>query len=235
MKRPALFRRRSVPVPTFAGWLLLLAFGAIATLAIVRSIYPFLAPNAPLGGGLLVVEGWAGVPAFDAAARRFAGGGYVRLVGTGGPIEADSPCAGLDGSWADHAARNLRERGAPEDAVVAVAAPASAQDRTFLSAVALREWLVARGERIDRIDVVTLGPHGRRTRRLYRQAFGPDVAIGIVSVPSIEYDPAHWWRSSEGTRRVLVESLGLAWTACCFHPGAPGSHEEKWAAPRAAR
>jgi len=235
LKRPALFRRRSVPIPTFAGWMLLLAIGALATLGIMRGVHPFLAPNAPLGGGLLVVEGWAGAPAFDEAARRFAGGGYTRLVATGGPIEADSPCAGLDGSWAAHAARNLRERGAPEDAVAAVAAPASAQDRTFLSAVALREWLAAHGERIDRIDVVTLGPHGRRTRRLYRQAFGQGVAIGIVSVPSIEYDPAQWWRSSEGVRRVVVESIGLAWTACCFHPGEPGSHEEKWAEPRGAR
>lgn len=184
-----------------------------------------------MGGGLLVVEGWAGVPAFDEAARRFATGAYSRVATTGGPIEADSPCARLDATWAEHAVRNLRERGVPEAALDAVAAPASAQDRTFLSAVALREWLDAHGRAPDRIEVVTLGPHGRRTRRLYRQAFGEDVAVGIVSVPSSEYDPAHWWWSSEGTKRVVVESIGLAWTACCFEPGPRGSQREKWAAP----
>lgn len=232
---PALFRRRSVPVPTFAGALLLLACGTVAVLLLVHSTYGFLAPNAPLGDGLLVVEGWAGVPAFDETVRRFASGRYRRVFATGGPIEADSPCARTDSTWAEHAVRNLRERGVPDAALDAVSAPASAQDRTYLSAVVLREWIAAHGEGADRIDVVTLGPHGRRTRRLYRQAFGGAAAIGIVSVPSTEYDAAHWWRSSEGTRRVLVESIGLAWTACCFEPGGPGSHEEKWAEPARAR
>lgn len=232
---PALFRRRSVPLPTLAGWLLLVACGAFAVLGLVRAAYPFLAPNAPMGGGLLVVEGWAGVPAFDEAARRFAAGGYSHLVATGGPIEADSPCAGSDVSWAEHAARNLRERGVPSDSVDAVPSPASAQDRTYLSAVALREWLAARGESVDRIDVVTLGPHGRRTRRLYRQAFGDAIAVGILSMPSIDYDAARWWRSSEGTKRIVVESIGLAWTVCCFDPGPPGSLAEKWAEPSAER
>jgi hypothetical protein len=227
----ALFRRRSVPVPTLAGWLVVVACAAAALLLLIRAAYPFLAPNAPLGGGILVVEGWAGVPAFDAAAVRFAGGGYAHVVATGGPIEADSPCARTDATWAEHAARNLRERGIPPASLDAVAAPASAQDRTYLSAVAVREWLAARGESVDRIDVVTLGPHGRRSRRLYRQAFGDAVAIGVLSVPSIEYDPAHWWRSSEGTKRILVESIGLAWTVCCFDPGPAGSHEEMWAEP----
>lgn len=224
-------RRRSLPVPTLAGWLVVFGLGALALLAGVRGLYPFLAPNAPLGEGLLVVEGWAGAPAFDEAARRIASGAYRHAFTTGGPIEADSPCANTDATWAEHAARNLHERGVPAAALTAVASPGSAQDRTFLSAVALRDGLAARGEPVDRIDVVTLGPHGRRTRRLYRQAFGDAVEIGIVSVPSHEYDPAHWWRSSEGTRRVVVESIGLAWAACCFEPGPRGSHEEQWAEP----
>lgn len=229
---PALFRRRNVPVPTLAGTLVLLACGALALLGVVRTVYPFLAPNAPVGGSLLVVEGWAGVPAFDEAARRFSSGRYARVIATGGPIEADSPCAQTDATWAAHAVRNLHERGVPDAALAAVPSPASAQDRTYLSAVALREWLAARGERATGIDVVTLGPHGRRTRRLYSQAFGDAVPIGILSVASLEYDPAHWWRTSEGTKRIVVESIGLAWTTCCFHPGPPGSHEEMWAEPR---
>lgn len=228
-------RRRSLPVPTLAGWLVLLGLGSLVFLALLLGIYPFLAPSAPLGGGLLVVEGWAGTPAYDETARRIASGAYTHAFSTGGPIEADSPCARTDVTWANHAARNLRERGVPAAALTPVACPASPQDRTFLSAVALRDLLASRGESAERIDVVTLGPHGRRTRRLYRQAFGEGVSIGVVSVPSAEYDGSRWWRSSEGTRRVLVESIGLAWAVCCFEPGLPGSHQERWAEPAPTR
>ena len=222
-----LFHRREMLVPTRAGWLVLLALGAASSFAFVRGLYPLLAPNAPVGHGLLVVEGWAGASAFDDAAARFRRGGYSQIVTTGGPIEPDEPFAS-HGTWAEHAAIELRERGIPDASMQIVSAPASARDRTFLSAVMVRDWIAARGESVASLDVISLGPHGRRSRVLYRSAFGDDVAIGIVSAPSSEYDPPHWWRTSEGTKSVITEATGLAWTLCCFHPGVRGSHEERW-------
>ncbi len=229
MAIPRLFRRREVPVPTLAGWLLLLALAAASGFAFVRSLYPLLAPNAPIGQGLLVVEGWAGGSAFDDAAARFRRGGYSQIVTTGGPLDPDEPFAS-DGTWAEHAARELRERGIPETSMQAVVAPNSERDRTFLSAVMVRDWIAARGKPVASLDVISLGPHGRRSRQLYRRAFGNDVEIGIVSAPPREYDPPHWWRSSEGTKTVITEATGLAWTLCCFHPGLRGSEEERWGA-----
>jgi hypothetical protein len=217
-------------VPTAAGALLFAALFAACALGSGRAAYPLLAPDAAAGAGVLVVEGWAGGASFDAAAQRFARGGYASVVTAGGPIELDSPLAG-ERTWAEYAASALLARGVPAASVHAVPAPASAQDRTFLSAVMVREWLAAQGEPVESLDVITDGPHGRRSWILYRLAFGDAARVGIVSVAPTHWDGTRWWRSSEGARAVLSEAIGVAWTLCCFDPGARGSHEEKWATP----
>jgi hypothetical protein len=225
-----LLRRREIWLPTFAGWLALLAIAASAGVVAVRGAHRFLAPNAPAGGGLLVVEGWGGAPVFAEAARRFATGRYAHVVTTGGPIERDSPIA-ADHTWAEHAAAALLRLDLPRDAVTPVPSPASRQDRTFRSAVTVREWIARRGERFEAIEIVTLGPHARRSRLLYERAFGPGTAIGVVAAAPDEYDAALWWASSEGAKSVLSEGIGWAFALCCFDAGAPGSHEEAWGAP----
>ena len=227
MRVPPLFRRREVPVPTLAGWLLLLGVGAAAVFGFARGLFPYLASTDPIGAGLLVVEGWAGAPAFEEAQRRWATGRYVHVVATGGPIERDSPIASAH-TWAEYGAIALAHLGIPEEALSAVAAPASQQDRTFLSAVEVREWLAKRATPVTQIEVVTLGPHARRSRRLYELAFGGDVAIGIVATQPEEYDAERWWASSEGAKSVLAEAIGWSWTLCCFDPGPRGSHQERW-------
>ena len=219
--RMRLLHRREVPVPTLAGCVVLIVLATAAAYALVRTLFPLLAPNDPVGGGLLVVEGWGGGAAFDEAAARYRRGGYDRIVTTGGPIDEDEPFA-ADQNWAVHAAAKLRERGIDAASIVVVAAPPSERERTYLSAVMVREWLARQGETVARLDVITRGAHGRRSRHLYRDAFGAAIEVGIVSVPSREYDPARWWASSEGTRSVLTEAAGMAWTLCCFDPESPG-------------
>lgn len=227
MRIPRLVRRRELPVPTAFGMLVAVAITGLAGFATLRGIHPFLAPTAPVGGGMLVVEGWAGEPGIADAARRFATGRYERVIAAGGPIERDSPIA-LAHSWAEYAGQALARHGVPADRIDVVPAPASAQDRTFLSAVTVRDWLATHAPGVTQLDVITLGPHGRRSRRLYRLAFGDAVEVGVVSAAPANYDPARWWTTSEGAKSVLEESVGLAWSVCCFTPGAHGSHEEKW-------
>lgn len=214
-----LVRRREVLVPTGVGWLLLAALAAGLAFAAVQLAYPFLAVDEPVGGGVLVVEGWGGSPALDEALRRFDGGQYARLVATGGPIERDSPIAVVH-TWAEFAAHGLRARGIPAASIAVVATPASAHDRTFRTALAVRDWVRAQTIPIERLDVVTLGPHARRSRRLYERAFAGDVAVGVISATPEDYDPAFWWQSSEGAKSVLTEAIGWAWSVC-FDPVAP--------------
>ena len=110
--------------------------------------------------------------------------------------------------------------------------PTSAQDRTFLSAVVVRDWLRRQGGTTDAVDLFSGGVHARRSRLVFRMAFGPEVDVGVFAAAPRRYALERWWTTSEGAKAVLGEAIGLAWTACCFAPPAPGSHEERAPVPR---
>lgn len=163
----------------------------------------------------------------DQAVAAFRSGRYDRVVTTGGPIERWLNFRGSS-SYADWAANYLKTHGLAHTDVTPVSGPASAQNRTFLSAVMVREWAARQGLALKAFDVFTAGAHARRSRTLYRMAFGPDVEVGVLSARPQEYDERHWWRTSAGARSVLGEAISLLWTTCCFYAAPPGSHEEIW-------
>ncbi len=227
---PRLLRRREILWPTVWGWLLVLALLGAACFVLVQRAHEFLAVTAPAENAtLLVVEGWLSESELDAAADLYRRGSYTRIAVTGGPIEGWADLHGY-ASFAARAAEYLLKRGLPTHEVVAVPAPASAQDRTFLTAVALRDWLDHSGRNDLAVDVVSSGTHARRTRRLFRAALAPSVAVGVIAIPPSGYDADRWWRSSAGAKAVLGETIGLTWTACCFRAPPHGSPEERWGA-----
>jgi hypothetical protein len=223
----ALFRRRERWTFTALGWLFL-ALAASGLFALVgRYAYPFLAPEERVGGPLLVVEGWIAPEELDAVIELFRHGRYERIVTTGGPVPAW--LAQLD--YLSHAvlARDyLVRHGLPREAVTAVSAPASAQDRTFLSAVMVREWLESAHMPVERFDLVSVGVHSRRSWVLYRAAFSPRVQVGIIALRPTTYDPEAWWSTSVGVKTVVPEALAWLWTALFFRIAERGTWNEKW-------
>jgi hypothetical protein len=229
--RLTLLRRRQVLVPTLLGWAILLAALALVATVAVRGSYAFLAVTRPVPAQILVIEGWLPNDQLDQALAVYrTKGGFARIFTTGGPIsEFETPSAP---SYAERARNYLVAQGVPSDLVVAVPAPPSAQDRSFLNAVTLREFLARSGQPADALDVVSVGAHCRRSWLVYRLAFGDGARVGMIAVRPTEYDPDAWWRTSAGAKDVLGEWIGWAWTALFFHPGARGSHEEMWGAAR---
>jgi hypothetical protein len=235
---PALFRRRHVWLPTLWGTAALLGALAAIAAALVASAPAYLAVTEPARGAdgngarLLIVEGWLEDRELDQAVALFRGGHYERIVTTGGPIES---WTGMPVPWQDYAergARYLAAHGLADATIDAVPAPASAQDRTFLSAVVVRDWAAHQRIRLDAVDLLSVGEHARRSRMMFRAAFGPEVEVGVIAARPTFHDTQRWWKTSIGAKAVLGESISLAWTVCCFWPPAVGSHEERWAVPR---
>lgn len=224
MIRPALIHRREIWLPTIWGWIVLLLIGAAMIVLIGRNLHGFLAPNQPVGAHVLVVEGWIGPDGLDQAVAAFRSERYERVVTTGGPIERYLELR--HATFAELAADYLKHNGIPDASVTAVPAPESAQDRTFLSAVMVREWAKRSGLTVDALDVFSSGTHARRSRLLYRMAFGPKVEVGVFAARSVDYDPGAWWRSSTGARDVLDQAIGLLWVKCFFWPTPTGSLSE---------
>lgn len=231
MPRFSLIRRREVWVPTIWGFLLLLTITMVAGAFTVQFVHAFLAPNAPAPNAkLLVVEGWMSDAELDQAVAAFQTGKYERVITTGGPIErwlGTSAAA----NYAELAATYLKKRGLADAEVISVPAPASAQDRTFLSAIKVREFLASQGLSVNDIDLFSAGTHARRSHMLYRMAFGPSVNVGVLSARPHVYDEHRWWLTSVGIKSVIPESISVIWTKCCFYPGPVGSHEEMWGKP----
>jgi len=234
---PALFHRRQIWLPTWQGVLLLVVIVAAASLIALRHLASYLAPHDPAttrdgrGASTLIVEGWLDEDGLDAAIAAIGRGRYQRVIASGGPIDGWRE----DQRWptyAERAADYLRRHGVTSIPVVAVAAPESVQDRTFLSAIVVREWLRRQGGAIDAVDLFSGGVHARRSRLVFQMAFGPEVDVGVFAAAPRRYALERWWTTSEGAKAVLGEAISLAWTACCFAPPAPVSHEERAPVPR---
>ncbi len=212
-----LFQRRSVVLPTWRGWILLVLVGSLALTGIVRALHPFLAVNSPINDGLLVVEGWTPDYGLSVAIQEFKRNHYQKIYVTGGPIEYGMYLTAYR-TYAELGAATLLKLGLDSNAVQAVPAPKVRQDRTYTAALALKSWWQAQGIKPDRIHLISGGPHCRRSRLLFQKAMGDDVFIGVTSVPSSEYDDAHWWRYSAGVRTVIGEGLAYLYARLLFHP-----------------
>lgn len=227
-----LFRKRHLWLPTIWGALAVFLFACIVVLLLARYLHAYLSPVKPYpAADVLVIEGWISEPELAQAVALIRDGNYKHIVTSGGPIDFWPKLIGKN-NFADLAADYLEKQGVRD--VEAAPAPHSAQDRTYLSAVKVREWAYKRGIKVASLNVVSSGPHARRTRHLYQLAFGDSVRVGIIASRSREYDGAHWWETSAGTKSVMGETISYAWTLCCFHPGEPGSHEELWGIPASA-
>jgi uncharacterized SAM-binding protein YcdF (DUF218 family) len=210
-----LLRRRQCRVPTWRGWLALALLGAALGTLAVRGIYPFLAVNEPMPGGLLVVEGWASDYALATAIAEFNRNHYDKVYVTGGPLEVGSALFAYR-TWAELGAASLVRLGLSTNVVQAVPAPQVSQDRTYTSAASLRDWLREHQVAPTKVHLLTEGAHARRSRLLFRRALGEEFVVGVTAMPVMEYDPRHWWRSSAGVRGVIGETLAYSYARLFF-------------------
>ena len=213
-----LIHRRQCLLPTWRGWLiLLLAAGGLAVTGL-RCLYPFLAPNDPLPGGVIVVEGWAPDYALEIVTREFRSHHYEKVYVTGGPLDYGSFLSEYQ-TFADRGAASLLKMGLTTNEVQAVPAPFARQDRTYTAALALRNWWRAHSLAPREVQLMSEGPHARRSRILYRKALGSEVRVGITAIQDQNYDPKHWWRSSAGFRNVLDETIAYVYVTLFFRSG----------------
>jgi len=196
------------------GRILVLILVLVAALVMVRQAYPFLAINRPLPAEVLIIEGWLPVHTIHQAAAEFTAGHYRRVFIVRALYEGEEGV--VHGRTAgEYAALVLVRCGVPEDAIEIVYFQAGAKDRTYHSALAVRDWLAEKGRAADSFDVLTIGPHARRSRLLYRKAFGGTAAVGVIALNDPAYDAGHWWRTSEGVRDVLGETVAYLYAR--FH------------------
>ncbi len=211
-----LMKQRMCWRPTFTGWISILLLLAGAGWFAIQNLMPFLAPTQPVRGALLVVEGWAPDYALEQIPRILSEGGYKHLLVTGTEIERGSYILSQK-SYAQLAANTLRRVGMPEEKLVVLPSARVERDRTYTTALEVRDWL-RRTKSVEEVDVLSIGPHARRSWLLYKMALGQQWKVGVISFPRQEYDPNRWWKSSNGVRDVVDELVAYVYARVLFRP-----------------
>jgi len=183
---------------------------------LIRSVHDFLALTDPEEANVLVVEGWSPDYAVEAALAEFRSGSYEVLVASGGPMPLGTLVQGY-GTYAEIAAASLRSLGLEGRHLLVAPAEPTLRHRTFHSAVGVRQALLERGLEFRGVNIVSVGTHARRSRDVYRKVLGDRCPVGVIAVPSQDYDPERWWGSSEGVKATVTE--GLAWVYEKFSRG----------------
>jgi hypothetical protein len=193
------------------------AFCLVTILIAIRFMYPFLAITNRVHGQFLVVEGWIPPETLKSAVTEFKEGDYQMIL-TSGSVVRDHLNMEVKTTYANWAASDLRKLGISDDLVQAAPCWNDRRDRTYSSALAVKVWLDEHHLPVKSLDLITLGPHARRSRLLYEEAFGSEVKVGVIAIASPDYDAKHWWRYSEGVRDVVGEGIAYVYAKFLFWP-----------------
>jgi hypothetical protein len=217
-----LAERREAWRLSWLGKLLLLLVTIAALVTIARYIHPFLAANRPVYGQILVVEGWVPDTVLEQAIPFFYEHNYQLIITTGGPLAKGSHLSKYS-TYAELTAATLIQLGVKQNLVVPAPSPPVRTDRTYASALAVKECLSRSTRPINSVDVLSLGTHARRTQWLFQSALGDNITVGVVAAPHPEYDPDQWWSSSSGVRTVIGETIAYLYARFLFNPHKHGT------------
>ena len=208
-------------MPTWRGWCALVVSFVLLFFSFLMTIHDFLAVQQPISGRVLVLEGWFSKRILKQTLRIFRAGDYDCLIALGGSINSDSFLSELYPDYeniADVSRDAMIEMGVAKNKVFAVPIPDPRINRTYTVARTLHAWLKMNQPEVRTVDVISKGPHARRTWLLFSLALGDNCRVGIYALKNTNYDAETWWCSSEGIKTVMTEMIGYLYTKFLFWP-----------------
>jgi uncharacterized SAM-binding protein YcdF (DUF218 family) len=213
-----LFDRKERWSLSWRGRLIVASSFLLVCALVLKGAYPFLAITHRVDANILVVEGWIHEYAIGAAVKEFQGNHYQRVFTTGGPVVGMGGYINDFYTSASVGADLLKKYGIRDERLQMVPSRVMDRDRTYGSAVALRNWFQEHDMAVRSVNVITEDTHARRTRLLFAKALGENVTVGIIAVPNPDYDGRRWWRYSEGVREIIGESIAYVYARFFFYP-----------------
>ncbi|MCP2730457.1 ElyC/SanA/YdcF family protein [Limnofasciculus baicalensis] len=203
-----LIQRKEQWTLTVAGWIVTLMSIIVLFTIAIANIYPFLSVNQPIAADVLVVEGWMPDYAIEDAMDEFKTGDYRHLIATGTPLSKGYYLAEYK-NFAQLTAATLIALGFNPNQLIVVPTPYVKKDRTYSSAVALREWLSNSDLNIKSLNLFSLGPHTRRSWLIFKGVLAPEYKVGAIAANPQEYNAKTWWQYSEGVRTAIGEAIAF--------------------------
>lgn len=204
------FQRTELWTLTWQGWIVAAIALGLGFMVSIRWIYPFLAVSRPIPTvDVAVVEGWIPDDVLKTLVADLQH--YPVVITTGHPVHYGRYLTGYD-SFSEVAADSLMLFGLPSDAVTPIPSTWVKRNRTFSSAIAVRDWLLQTHPDIQAVNLYSMGPHARRSWLIFRRVLHP-IQVGIHTAAPPDYEPQQWWQSSSGTRTVLAEAISYLYAS----------------------
>ncbi|QSJ17835.1 YdcF family protein [Nostoc sp. UHCC 0702] len=202
-----LIKRQEIWTFTAQGWVVFFATVTALMFFTITHLHPFLAVTSPVKvADILVVDGWLSDNEVEQAAAEFQRGSYSRIITLGAPIEQGFYLNKYK-NHADMTAATLNKLGMPKEKIIPVYIPKVIRNRTHESAVALLKWISQSNLPIKSINLLTADAHARRSWMIYKNVFPPQIEVGIIAAKPLYYDSSNWWRTSEGVRVTISETI----------------------------
>jgi hypothetical protein len=218
-RRPlfGLVKRKEKWSLTWRGRFVALALVLVLGCSFIFWVHGFLAVTDRVDSQYLVIEGWVPNYALEESIAEFKSKPYQKIFTVGADPLTGTKIEPGD-STASEACNRLKWLGMNPDLMQPVPARIKYRNRTYQSAVALRKWVEENHVPMTSFNLVTVGPHARRSRLLFEKAFAGQARVGIISVEDREYDPKRWWKYSEGVKEVIGEGVGYVYARFFFYP-----------------
>ncbi|MEZ5198006.1 MAG: hypothetical protein R2764_16950 [Bacteroidales bacterium] len=199
----AVAKKKEKWVATWFGNLLKITFILLLVIIYVLRIHPFLAQQKPVQARLMVVEGFIPDYALEKSMDIFLKGNYELMIITGKKRLKGSQLDQYDNDGI-YSAETLIKLGFDKNKIQVVALENDIKkDRTYASALAVKKWIKESGLDDNKLDLVSISCHARRSRILFDKAFGNETDIGIIAIPTISYDHKNGINRVAGSERSL--------------------------------
>jgi hypothetical protein len=202
---------------TFTGWVLILVPNIFLFLFITKYISSYLIVDEPLQSEILIVDGLMPGYGYDSIANLVRRESYKYLITTGADVDYVYN-SGEHFNIAEFSYKVLSTKDIGACKLFKAPAKYAERDRTFASAVCLKDWFIANNIFPWKINVISFSCHARRTWILYKKAFSQYAEVGIITIPDISYNYRRWYNSSKGVRLVLSETIGYVYSLIFFYP-----------------
>ncbi len=199
------------------GWLILMIIILLPNIIIFANLYRILAPVDRVKTDVLVLEGFISDYVLETAIKEFRDHQYHLLITTGTPLEWGHLLVAYDNT-ARLAASSLIKLGFDSTKLAVVGTKEIRNDRTYNSALELKEWLKKNRPQVKALNLMTMSVHGARSRKMFQAALGDSIKVGIISVENFYYNAHNWWRSSKGFRETMNEAFGYFYVQLFFRP-----------------
>lgn len=222
-----LTKKRECRRLTLTGWLLVLFVITSLSFLFIRYVHNYLSLNNPIKSKILVIDGMFPGYVYDSLVKIINRDKYEIVVTTG--IETDYVFSPEDNfNTAEISYKILKKKDLKNCRLEKAPAGAIVKNRTYNSALTLKNWLKQNDLEGNGFNIASFGAHSRRTHILYKKVF-KDIDIGMISIRDVSYNPVKWYKYARGMRMVLSETITCVFVKLFFFPksGVTEKHEKK--------